>query len=120
MVGITPHGTSRMGEGRTSVTESRDITRARLIGLMGAVCGFPGALGDRVTGSGTLIAAIIGAGFAAMALLGAWRAERNPDRASLVLLAATIGLVLSLGWWATVAAVLLLLSAGLMVMHSRG
>jgi hypothetical protein len=95
------------------------VARARSIGLLGAVCGFLGAFGDRVTSSGTTVAAVIGAGFAAMALLGAWRAERNPDRASLALLAATIGLVLSLGWWATPAAVLLLLSVARLVMQSR-
>jgi hypothetical protein len=90
-----------------------------MIGLLGAVCGFLGAFGDRVTSSGTTIAAVIGAGFAAMALLGAWRSAGNPDRNSLVLLAATIGLVLSLGWWATLAAILLLLSAGMLAMQSR-
>jgi class 3 adenylate cyclase len=92
------------------------IDAARIVGIVGSAFGLSGVIFDRLfSGGGNWIALGAGLVFAAAALLGASRVRRDAERGSLVMLASMVGLVFAIGWWAVLAAVLLLVSTGMAI-----
>jgi class 3 adenylate cyclase len=89
---------------------------ARIVGIVGSAFGLAGVIFDRLfSGGGSSIALGAGLVFAIGALLGASRVGRDTERGSLVMLASMIGLVFAIGWWAVVAAALLVISTGMAI-----